>query len=169
MSALYAGTVIEEREGLPMSLTPQLFFASFRLDPMHACLWHDAHVVTLRPKTFRVLQYLLEHAGQLVTKEELLQAAWPETAVSDAVLKVCIGELRKLLHETIREPQFITTVHRRGYRFIGKVKRSENGLMGHPGVDFSPTELTPESCCALCCHRQGRRKAPTGVPLHARP
>lgn len=132
-----------------MSLTPQLFFASFRLDPMNACLWHDAHVVALRPKTFRVLQYLLEHAGQLVTKEELLQAAWPETVVSDAVLKVCIGELRKLLHETIREPQFITTVHRRGYRFIGKVKRSENSFMGRPGRDLSPIELAPEPAAPL--------------------
>ena len=151
-----------------MPLTPQLFFASFRLDPVNACLWNGARIVTLRPKTFRVLQYLLEHAGQLVTKEELLQAVWLETAASDAVLKVCIGELRKLLHETIHEPQFITTVHRRGYRFIGKVKRLENGLAGRPGVGLPSPELFPEPAAPLLLPMvspAGEATVPLGLPL----
>ena len=61
------------------------------------------------------------HAGRLVTKEELLDACWPETAVSDGVLKVHIAELRKALGETGRTPRFIATVHRRGYRFVAPV------------------------------------------------
>jgi DNA-binding winged helix-turn-helix (wHTH) protein len=97
---------------------PQWRFGPFRLDPENACLWHDAQMVGLKPKTFAVLHCLIAHAGQLVTKEALLAAVWPDIAIGDAVLKVCIGEIRKVLGDTAKTPQFIATVHRRGYRFI---------------------------------------------------
>ena len=76
-------------------------------------------MVRLPPKVFAVLRLLVAQAGQLVTKEVLLQAVWPEAVVSEAVLTSCIGELRKMLGETAQAPRFIQTVHRRGYRFIG--------------------------------------------------
>src|SRR5215510_13676469 len=76
-------------------------------------------MVSLPPKVFAVLRRLVEHAGQLVTKEALLEAVWPEMAVSETVLTNCIGDLRKVLGETAQAPRFIQTVHRRGYRFIG--------------------------------------------------
>jgi hypothetical protein len=57
----------------------------------------------------------MEQAGQLVTKEALLQAVWPDTVVSEGVLTTCIGELREELGETAQAPRFIQTVHRRGY------------------------------------------------------
>jgi predicted ATPase len=79
-------------------------------------------MITLRPKVFAVLAYLVTHAGQLVTKEMLFDAVWPETVVTDAVLKACIRELRRVLGDTIQTPQFIATVHRRGYRFIASVR-----------------------------------------------
>jgi DNA-binding winged helix-turn-helix (wHTH) protein/predicted ATPase len=78
-------------------------------------------MIPLRPKAFAVLTYLLAHAGQLVTKEALLEAVWPATAVSEAVLKTCIGEIRKALGETAAAPRFIATVSRRGYRFLAPV------------------------------------------------
>jgi DNA-binding winged helix-turn-helix (wHTH) protein len=78
---------------------------SFRLDLDSACLWRESRVVALKPKPFAVLQYLVEHAGRLVTKEEIFDAVWPSTAVGDAVLKVCIGELRKALGETAQTAQ----------------------------------------------------------------
>src|SRR5215468_4468911 len=77
-------------------------------------------MVRLPPKVFAVLRLLVEHAGQLVTKEALLQAVWPELVVSETVLTNCIGELRKVLGETAQAPRFIQTVHRRGYRFLGQ-------------------------------------------------
>ena len=100
---------------------PHWHFAGFRLDPDNACLWHGTSALPLPPKAFALLQYLVAHAGRLVTKEELLDACWPETAVSDGVLKVHIAELRKALGETGRTPRFIATVHRRGYRFVAPV------------------------------------------------
>src|SRR5262249_9474948 len=67
---------------------------------------------------FAVLRLLHEQAGQLVTKEALLEAIWPDAVVSEAALTVCIGELRKALRETAQAPRFIQTVHRRGARLF---------------------------------------------------
>src|SRR5215470_6751538 len=104
----------------------QWHFGPFRLDLANACLWHAAQPVTLRPKAFQVLVHLVTHAGQLVTKEALVDAVWPETVVGDGVLKTSMNELRKALGETAKAPQRIATVHRRGYRFIAPVTLVES-------------------------------------------
>src|SRR5262245_21169834 len=96
----------------------QINFVPFRLDLETECVWHGAQTLALTPKAFAVLRYLIEHAGRLVTKEELFQAVWPEIVVSDAVVKVCVGEIRKALGDNAKAPRFIETLHRRGYRFI---------------------------------------------------
>ena len=95
--------------------TSQWLFESFRLDPVNACLWWGAEAVVLTPKTFDVLHYLVRHADRLVTKDELLDAVWPETAVSDGVVRMAISVLRKALDDTAQTPRFIATVPRRGY------------------------------------------------------
>jgi DNA-binding winged helix-turn-helix (wHTH) protein len=92
---------------------------AWRVDWANECVWHGRAMVRLPPKVFAVLRLLVAQAGQLVTKESLLQAVWPEAVVSEAVLTSCIGELRKALGDTAQAPRFIQTVHRRGYRFIG--------------------------------------------------
>jgi DNA-binding winged helix-turn-helix (wHTH) protein len=89
-----------------------------RLDLANECLWRGAQAIPLRPKTFAVLRYLVEHSGQLVTKAALLDAVWPKIAVSDGGLMVCMHELRRVLGDDPKTPRFIETVHRRGYRFI---------------------------------------------------
>ena len=94
---------------------------AWRVDWANECVWHGGAMVRLPPKVFAVLRVLVAQAGQLVTKETLLETVWPEAMVSDAVLTSCIGELRKVLGETAQAPRFIQTVHRRGYRFIGQL------------------------------------------------
>ena len=79
---------------MPASL--QWVFGPFRLDQNHACLWYEAQAIPLPPKVFAVLHYLVTHPNRLVTKDELLDAVWPETAVSDAVVRVAIGALRRI-------------------------------------------------------------------------
>src|SRR5262245_46771427 len=103
-----------------------ILFAPFRLDLRNQCLWRDGRVITLTPKAYAVLMCLVERHSQLVTKEELLNAVWPETYVTDAALKVCIGELRKALGDDARQPRFIETAHRRGYRFIGPITKARD-------------------------------------------
>jgi DNA-binding winged helix-turn-helix (wHTH) protein/tetratricopeptide (TPR) repeat protein len=105
--------------------SPHWLFGPFRLDPDNACLWHGAQARPLTPKSFSVLQYLVAHADRLITKDELFAALWPDTVVSEAALRICIGELRKALGEAGRAPQFIVTVTRRGYRFLAPVTRQD--------------------------------------------
>ncbi|HEV8712367.1 MAG TPA: AAA family ATPase [Candidatus Binatia bacterium] len=105
-----------------MKAQPLLLFPPFRLDMGNEQLWHGAHAVVLRPKTFAVLRYLVEHPGRLVTKEEVLDAVWGQTVVSESVLKSCIRELRKALADAAQTPRYIETVHRRGYRWIAETR-----------------------------------------------
>src|SRR6516165_8827260 len=90
----------------------QWCFADFRLDPDNACLSRGTQPIALTPKAFDVLHYLVTHPDRLVTKDTLLDAVWPETAIS---------ELRRALGDTTQAPRFIATVHRRGYRFVAPV------------------------------------------------
>jgi predicted ATPase/DNA-binding winged helix-turn-helix (wHTH) protein len=96
-------------------------FAPFRLDLGSERLWREEEVVRLTAKAFAVLCYLVEQAGKLVTKDELFEAVWPETAVSEAALTVCIGEIRRALGESAQSPRFLETVRGRGYRFLALV------------------------------------------------
>jgi predicted ATPase/DNA-binding winged helix-turn-helix (wHTH) protein len=98
-------------------------FLEFRLDPANQCLWRrgdseEEQGVALTPKAFDVLRYLVEHAGQLVTQDELLDALWPGGYVQPEVLKHQVLKLRKALDDDPRVPRCIETVPRRGYRFI---------------------------------------------------
>src|SRR6266700_2418545 len=115
-------------------------FGPFRLDLANAALWRAEQPVTLRPKTFDLLTYLVTHAGQVVTKEALLDALWPETAVGEGVLKTSIAELRKALGETAKAPQWIATVQRRGYRFLAPVVE-HTGAVPDPASPLPPGTL----------------------------
>jgi class 3 adenylate cyclase len=99
-----------------------LSFGPYRLDLAGARLWRGKQEVRLTGKTFAVLRHLATHAGELVTKDELFQAVWPETVVSDAALTSCIKELRQVLRDQAQERRYIETVHRRGFRFIGQLR-----------------------------------------------
>jgi DNA-binding winged helix-turn-helix (wHTH) protein len=101
-----------------MSTAVQWNFGAFRLDPTLACLWRGEEAVVLPPKAFDVLQYLVTHPDRPVPTEELLDAVWPETTVSDTVVRIAISEVRRALGDTAQAPRFIATVPRRGYRFL---------------------------------------------------
>ena len=109
-----------------MNTSALIFFAPFQLDVSNEQLWKNGQVIPLRPKTLAVLQYLLEHPGRLITKEELLSTVWAGTHVSETLPKDYVQELRKTLNDDPKSPRFIETVHGRGYRFIGKVVNSQS-------------------------------------------
>jgi predicted ATPase/DNA-binding winged helix-turn-helix (wHTH) protein len=96
-------------------------FGSFRLDTANECLWREETQIALPPRPFTVLRYLVEHAGRLITHDELLDALWPETYVQPQVLRTYMLELRKLLGDDAAEPRFIQTVPKRGYCFVAVV------------------------------------------------
>lgn len=108
-----------------------LTFGPYRFAPQTGQLWRGKHEVSLTRKATAVLHYLLERAGQVVTKEELFQAVWADTVVSDAALTSCIQELRHALHDNARKPRYIETVHRRGFRFLGKVASDQFSVVSN--------------------------------------
>ena len=84
-------------------------------------------VLAVEPKAFRVLLLLLHNPQKLISKEELLNAVWGDTAVTEGSLTRCIWLLRRQLGDDINEPRFIETVATVGYRFVCKVEVSEDG------------------------------------------
>jgi DNA-binding winged helix-turn-helix (wHTH) protein/tetratricopeptide (TPR) repeat protein len=96
-------------------------FPPFQLDVTNGLLWRETTVLPLRPKTFAVLRYLVEHAGQVVSRTKLSQAGWGTTKVSAQVLRVSIRELRHVLGDPAQQPQVIETVGQQGWRFIAPI------------------------------------------------
>jgi TolB-like protein/DNA-binding winged helix-turn-helix (wHTH) protein len=112
-------------------------FGAFRLDPQNACVWRGEKMIKLTPKAFAVLHYLVSHPGRLVTKDELFTAVWPKTVVSDVALSVCVRELRKNLEDDAKTPLYIETVHRQGFRFIGKAVGNQLSVVSQAEVASS--------------------------------
>jgi predicted ATPase/DNA-binding winged helix-turn-helix (wHTH) protein len=79
--------------------------------------------VPLEPSAVRVLRYLAEHTDRVISKEELLEAIWPDVFTTDGVLKKAVLQSRRALGDDPDNPSFIKTYHRRGYRFIAPVTR----------------------------------------------
>src|SRR5215471_11240005 len=131
-------------EGGTAMTSPQWCFDGFRLDPDHACLWRGAEALALTPKAFAVLHYLVTHPHRLISKDELLDAVWPEVAVTEAVLRVTIGMVRKVLGDPAQTPRFIATMPRRGYRFLAPVIEDTGGAPG----PAAPVTLTPPETSA---------------------
>ena len=95
--------------------------AAVRIDAQDERAWLGAAPLDLTPRAFAVLRRLVEHAGKLVTKTELLSTVWHDAVVSDAALASCIRDLRRALGDPSEAPRYIETVHRRGFRFIGPI------------------------------------------------
>ena len=76
-------------------MTEQFCFEEYTLDLDGGCLRGRDHEINLRPKTFAVLRHLVENAGRLVSKSDLIDAVWPEVTVSDESLTQCISEARR--------------------------------------------------------------------------
>jgi predicted ATPase/DNA-binding winged helix-turn-helix (wHTH) protein len=100
--------------------TPPVYrFGEFKLDAGSGCVFRSGREIRLRPKVYEALKYLLENAGRLVGKEELMKALWPDSAVTDDSLVQCMLELRRALDD--RGQQLLKTVPKRGYLFTAEV------------------------------------------------
>jgi Tol biopolymer transport system component/DNA-binding winged helix-turn-helix (wHTH) protein len=99
-------------------------FGPFRLDPAEHLLLRDGSPVTLRPKVFDILLVLVRNCGRLVTKDELLQAVWPDSFVEEGNLNKNVSMLRQALGENPVSPQYIETVPKYGYRFTADIREA---------------------------------------------
>lgn len=111
-------------------------FGPFRLDLANHLLFRTANetVVHLTPKVFETLLVLVQRAGQVLTKEELLDLIWPDTAVEEGNLTRNVATLRKALGEEHGEHHYIETLSRRGYRFIAKVEIITTQQLASPAL-----------------------------------
>src|SRR6185503_8082189 len=97
-------------------------FGSFILDTDQRVLFREDKPVPLTPKVFDTLLILVEKKGRIVEKDELMNRLWPDTFVEETNLTFNIKQLRKLLGDDARQPVYVETVSRRGYRFIANVE-----------------------------------------------
>ncbi len=119
-------------------------FDDFTLDLGRGCLLRAGQEIKLRPKSFDVLKYLVEHHGRLVSKSDLMQAVWPDAFVTDNSLVQCLIEVRRALGDDSQ--RYVKTVPRRGYIFEPQVNGSlAEGAFAEPAAS---SELTNEDVIA---------------------
>jgi DNA-binding winged helix-turn-helix (wHTH) protein/Flp pilus assembly protein TadD len=99
-------------------------FTPFRLDPVERRLVREGTPVALTPKCFDLLVVLVESAGHLLEKSELLARVWPDQFVEESNLSFNISELRRALGEGADGRQFIETVRKKGFRFVAPVRET---------------------------------------------
>jgi adenylate cyclase len=119
--------------------TKRLRFDRYLLDLDRGCLFVEGNELALRPKTFAILLYLVEHPGRLVSKDELLSAVWPNLAITDDALVQSIGELRRALGDD--GPRLIRTIPRRGYRL-------ESDVSADVSMAQAPADAVPPSAAS---------------------
>lgn len=122
-----------------LSANPHYRFGDFIVDTDQKVLLRQDKPLPLTPKLFETLLILLENSGRIVQKEQFMERLWPHTFVEEANLTSNIQQLRKSLGDNARQPHYIETVTKRGYRFIADVQRVE--AVNNNGVDHSATSI----------------------------
>src|SRR5215813_7419458 len=97
-------------------------FDDIQVEPGTFGLLKAGGEVQIEPKTFNVLLFMIENRGRLIEKDELLDALWKDTHVTENALTREIARLRKILRDDPKQARYIQTVHTRGYRFIAHVE-----------------------------------------------
>src|ERR1041385_2104800 len=128
-----------------LTANPHYRFGEFIVDTDQKLLLRQDKELPLTPKLFETLLILVENSGRIVQKEQFMERLWPHTFVEEANLTSNIRQLRKSLGDNARQPHYIETVTKRGYRFIASVQRVDTINNGGNGsatqVDASPTAI----------------------------
>ena len=156
----------------------QYRFGNFTLDLNRGFLRRGDEQVSLRPKAFDALVYLVERHGRLVTKTELIEALWPDTAVTDNSLAHCLLEIRRAVGD--ESQQIIRTVARRGYVFAAPVGTSVLEFEASPTEARQEPAVLPVSTTGRpasrldglrsgldCACRRGAARSSFAPPRHA--
>ena len=144
-------------------------FSGFSADPVRRLLFGpDGEPIALKPRVFDTLLYLIEHRGELLQKQALLDAIWPHVVVEENNLNQAISTLRRVLGETRDEHRFIVTEPGRGYRFVAPVEAVPvESATSMRGVHPSPAEAAPPAA-RLEASAPRSQPQPTTARLHKR-
>src|ERR1700728_3300692 len=116
--------------------TTKLRIGTWHLNPASGEISRDGQTARIEVRTMRLLLYLTEHAGEVVSIDDLLNRVWPEVAVSPDSVYQAVASLRRLLGDDSKQPKYIETVPRLGYRMVAKVS---------PWVDPSILSSSPRA------------------------
>ena len=97
-------------------------FEDFRLDADHLMLYRHGREAAIVPKAIEILLVLIEHRGQIVSKDDLLKAVWPDRFVEESNIFLYLSLLRKTLGKKKNGEPYIETRRRRGYWFSGDAR-----------------------------------------------
>jgi DNA-binding winged helix-turn-helix (wHTH) protein len=129
---------------------PLYRFDGFEFDSATGELDRDGRRVRLRPQPARVLEHLLVRQGELVSREELRRAIWPDgTYVHfDHGLNSCIKQIRAALADRKQAPRYIETLVKRGFRFVGGSAASfrHSACSSFPGIEDFPADRGAKPC-----------------------
>ena len=132
------------------------WFEEFELDPTRRLLLRQGQAVQLTPKVFETLLALVRHRGRVMSKDELMQAVWPDTIVEETNLAHNISTLRKVLGQKAGDNRFIVTTPGRGYGFVAEVREGRRGSVEEAGGAVPQAERAVEN---------GEASAPVAAPL----
>jgi DNA-binding winged helix-turn-helix (wHTH) protein len=114
------------------SIGPALMFGPFRLDPLQRVLQEGDRPVRLGSRSIEILLVLVERAGELVGKDEIMERVWPNSVAEEATLRVHVSALRKALGHGQNGARYVENVTGRGYRFVAQVTRLEQDSPAPP-------------------------------------
>jgi TolB-like protein/DNA-binding winged helix-turn-helix (wHTH) protein len=117
-----------------MNRHPVYRFADFEADPEAWRLSRDGEEIHLDPVVLKLLFYLIENCGRLVTRQELMDTVWGDTVISESALTKAVARLRKALGDDSANHRYLETVRSQGYRFVAPVEEAE-----HPEGADSPS------------------------------
>ncbi len=144
--------------GEPRPRPAPITFAPFSFDPKSRLLSRDGREIPLPPRVVGVLELLLQRAGEIVGRQELIDTIWKDAFVTDTSLAEAVSVLRQALGDDPQSPTFIQTLHRRGYRFVAPVTsvahvpppaNLEPEAMARPVSPSIAKELLPWSTAAV--------------------
>ncbi|HEY1252935.1 MAG TPA: tetratricopeptide repeat protein [Thermoanaerobaculia bacterium] len=139
-------------------------FGPFRLDVAEHSLHDGRRPIALKPKVFETLVLLVRNAGHLLSKQELMSRLWPDAVVDETNLNKNIWLIRRALGETADSSEYVETVPRVGYRFIGAVRRVEPEPP--PAVEAAPVPTpAPEPARAAAADSARPRRLPSRATI----
>src|SRR6185503_16635763 len=129
----------------------RISFGPFAFDRQNRLLWREGNEIALPPRVLGVLELLIDRAGDVVARQDLLDAVWKDAFVTDTSLAEAISYLRQALGDDPQAPRYIQTVHRRGYRFLAPLTPviDDRGLTPGTPDNGAPRGLTPNSGFAV--------------------
>ena len=152
----------------PLVVSRVLRFGAFEADLQARELRKQGMQIKLQEQPFQILAFLLEHAGEIVTREQLRQKLWPaDTFVDvDNSVNAAINRLREALGDSAESPRFVETLPRRGYRFVAPVTevKSPERVSGFENTNAA-TQVRPEEVLAGSSSKAGRSWGKLSIAL----